>query len=161
MVGSSSYFNFSGAHKAVTNRHSGHQNHGSEDQTIKLPSIHSVFRTLYQVLCSSKQICCCCCQLLQSYPTLCDPTDGSPPGSSIPGILQARILEWVAISFSIQTNLGSRYYHAQLQRTKLRLRESRHLAQKHVASLLSSQQSSLVIPIYVFLNPELHPPHFT
>ena len=32
--------------------------------------------------------------------TLCDPTDGSPPGSSVPGILQARILEWVAISFS-------------------------------------------------------------
>ena len=37
---------------------------------------------------------------LQSCPTLCDPIDGSPPGSSIPGILQARILEWVAISFS-------------------------------------------------------------
>ena len=37
---------------------------------------------------------------LQSYPTLCNPIDGSPPGSSIPGILQARILEWVAISFS-------------------------------------------------------------
>ena len=37
---------------------------------------------------------------LQSCPTLCDPTDGSPPGSSIPGILQARTLEWVAISFS-------------------------------------------------------------
>ena len=37
---------------------------------------------------------------LQSYPTLCDPTDGSPPGFSIPGILQARTLEWVAISFS-------------------------------------------------------------
>ena len=37
---------------------------------------------------------------LQSGPTLCDPTDGSPPGSSVPGILQARILEWVAISFS-------------------------------------------------------------
>ena len=33
-------------------------------------------------------------------PTLCDPIDGSPPGSPIPGILQARILEWVAISFS-------------------------------------------------------------
>ena len=31
---------------------------------------------------------------------LCDPTDGSPPGSSVPGILQARILEWAAISFS-------------------------------------------------------------
>ena len=37
---------------------------------------------------------------LQSCPTLCDPIDGSPPGSPFPGILQARILEWVAISFS-------------------------------------------------------------
>ena len=37
---------------------------------------------------------------LQSCPTLCDPTDGSPPGFSIPGILPARTLEWVAISFS-------------------------------------------------------------
>ena len=37
---------------------------------------------------------------LHSCPTLCDPIDSSPPGSSIPGILQARILEWVAISFS-------------------------------------------------------------
>ena len=37
---------------------------------------------------------------LQSCPTLCDPIDGSPPGSLVPGILQARILEWVAISFS-------------------------------------------------------------
>ena len=39
-------------------------------------------------------------KLLQSCPTLCDPMDGSPPGSSVPGILQARTLEWVAISFS-------------------------------------------------------------
>jgi len=37
---------------------------------------------------------------LQSCPTLCDPIDGSPPGSPIPEILQARTLEWVAISFS-------------------------------------------------------------
>ena len=37
---------------------------------------------------------------LQSCPTLCDPIDGSPPGSPVPGILQARVLEWVAISFS-------------------------------------------------------------
>ena len=37
---------------------------------------------------------------LQSCPTLCDPRDGSPPGSPVPGILQARALEWVAISFS-------------------------------------------------------------
>ena len=37
---------------------------------------------------------------LQSCPTLCNPVDGSPPGSPVPGILQARMLEWVAVSFS-------------------------------------------------------------
>ena len=37
---------------------------------------------------------------LQSCPTLCDPIDDSPPGSPVPGILQARVLEWVAIAFS-------------------------------------------------------------
>ena len=37
---------------------------------------------------------------LQSCPTLCNPRDGSPPGSPVPGILQARTLEWVTISFS-------------------------------------------------------------
>ena len=39
-------------------------------------------------------------KMLQSCPTLCDLIDGSPPGFAIPGILQARTLEWVAISFS-------------------------------------------------------------
>ena len=38
---------------------------------------------------------------LQLCPTLCDPTDSSPPGSAVPGILQATTLEWVAISFCI------------------------------------------------------------
>jgi len=37
---------------------------------------------------------------LQSCATLCDPIDGSPPGSAVPGILQARVLEWVAIAYS-------------------------------------------------------------
>ena len=44
---------------------------------------------------------------LQSCPALCDPKDGSPPGSAVPGILQARTLEWVAVafsSFSLQAN---------------------------------------------------------
>ena len=42
---------------------------------------------------------------LQSCPTLCDPIDSSPPGSPVPGILQARMLEWVAISFSTQPHI--------------------------------------------------------
>ena len=46
------------------------------------------------------QLAAAAAKLLQSCPTLCDPTDGSPPGSPVPGILQARTLEWVAISFS-------------------------------------------------------------
>ena len=44
---------------------------------------------------------------LQACPTLCDPIDGSPPGSPIPGILQARVLEWGAIAFS-------NHYHYQI-----------------------------------------------
>ena len=43
-------------------------------------------------------------EVAQSCPTLCDPVDCSPPGSSIHGILQARILEWVAISFSRESS---------------------------------------------------------
>ena len=46
------------------------------------------------------QSACMCAQSLQSYPTLCDAMDCSPPGSSIHGILQARILEWVAMPSS-------------------------------------------------------------
>ena len=44
--------------------------------------------------------CSAAAKSLQLCPTLCDPIDGSPPGSPVPGILQARTLEWVAISFS-------------------------------------------------------------
>ena len=44
---------------------------------------------------------------LQSCPTLCDPVDGSPPGSPIPGILQARTLEWTAISFSRESTIST------------------------------------------------------
>ena len=47
-------------------------------------------------------------KLLQLCPTLCDPVDGSPPGAPVPGILQARVLEWVAISFS---NTNSLIWH--------------------------------------------------
>ena len=48
----------------------------------------------------------CYAKSLQSCPTLCNPIDGSPPGSPIPGILQARTLEWVAISLSLQRKKG-------------------------------------------------------
>ena len=57
--------------------------------------------TLCQVLSSALRIAAAAAaKSLQSGPTLCDPIDGSPPGSPVPGILQARTLEWVAISFS-------------------------------------------------------------
>ena len=51
---------------------------------------------LFSLLCA--YFVCVCVKLLQSCPSLCDPMDCSPPGSSVHGILQARILEWVAIS---------------------------------------------------------------
>ena len=51
----------------------------------------------------------CCAQSLQSCPTLCNPVDRSPPASSVYGIIQARILEWVAISFSRGLNRPSNW----------------------------------------------------
>ena len=50
--------------------------------------------------CSTSFVTAAAAKSLQSCPTLCDPIDGSSPGSIIPGILQARTLEWAAISFS-------------------------------------------------------------
>ena len=52
------------------------------------------------VVCYVDFCCFCCCLITQLCPTLCDPMDCSPPGSSVHGISQASILEWVAISFS-------------------------------------------------------------
>ena len=49
---------------------------------------------------------------LQSCPTLCDPIDGSPPGSSIHGIFQARVLEWGAIAFSVTEPLGGENFYS-------------------------------------------------
>ena len=49
---------------------------------------------------SKRAVAAAAAKSLQSCPALCDPIDGSPPGSPVPGILQARTLEWVAISFS-------------------------------------------------------------
>ena len=55
---------------------------------------------LYILLYTSQDFAAAAAKSLQSCPTLCDPIDGSPPGSPVPGTLQARTLEWVAISFS-------------------------------------------------------------
>ena len=51
---------------------------------------------------ADKDIAAAAAKSLQSCPTLCDPIDGSPPGSSVHGIFQARVLEWVAVAFSRQ-----------------------------------------------------------
>ena len=53
----------------------------------------------------SLPVCICCCLITKSCPTLCDPMDCSPSGSSVHGLSQARILEWVAISFSKGSSL--------------------------------------------------------
>ena len=55
---------------------------------------------LWKYIPMNKKVATAAAKSLQSCPTLCDPVDGSPPGSPVPGILQARTLEWVAISFS-------------------------------------------------------------
>ena len=73
-------------------------------RTFSLPPLSPTSTPLSHQLCLPvPSLHCCCChqsEVAQSCPTLCDPVDCSPPGSSAHGILQARILEWVAISFS-------------------------------------------------------------
>ena len=66
---------------------------------------HSAFFTV-QLSHPYRVVCVCVC-VTQSCLTLCNPMDCSPPGSFVRGILQARILQWVAISFSSHTGLGS------------------------------------------------------
>ena len=56
---------------------------------------------------------------IQSYPTLCDRIDGSPPGFPVPGILQARTLEWVAINRSTMSKLGVSKHHHQAKSSTL------------------------------------------
>ena len=82
-------------------------------------------------------------KLFQLCLTLCDPIDGSPPGSSVPGILQARILEWVAISFSLSGHYLSVY-----------LADSKALvSSKHLTLLASSLKLSFSLPyITLFLS---------
>ena len=59
-----------------------------------------IHQTVYYNLCTFLHVAAAAAKSLQSCPTLCDPIDGSPPGSPVPGILQARTLEWVVISSS-------------------------------------------------------------
>ena len=84
----------------ISLRERGRERHGdqSSDETKVFYStlcgyLYCLTRQLFSAAATAKS--------LQSCLTLCDPRDGSPPGSPIPGILQARILEWGAISFSI------------------------------------------------------------
>ena len=80
-----------------------------KSRDISLPTkVHLVKAMVFPVVmygCESwtiKKAAAAAAKLLQLCPTLCDPIDGSPPGSPVHGILQGRILEWVAISFSIK-----------------------------------------------------------
>ena len=79
------------------------QSKGSQESspTPQFKSINSsALSFLYSPTCTAIHAAAAAAKSLQSCPTLCDPIDSSPPGSSVPGILQAKILEWVAISFS-------------------------------------------------------------
>ena len=64
----------------------------TKNQSLREISETSDLESVYRSAAAAKS--------LQSYPTLCDPIHGSPPGPAVPGILQARTLEWVDISFS-------------------------------------------------------------
>ena len=74
----------------------------SDSQTIIVPSVRDNRKRWNSFPPTDREevAAAAAAKLFQSCPTLCDPIDGSPPGSPIPGILQAGTLEWVAVSFS-------------------------------------------------------------
>ena len=80
-------------------RNNSRKNDGMEPKQKEYPAV-DVTGDRSKVRCCKEQYCIRYTKSLQSCPTLCDPIDGSLPGSPVPGILQARTLEWVAISFS-------------------------------------------------------------
>ena len=69
-------------------------------QSIGLPGVRHNLASEHALILYLKVAAAAAAKSLQLCPALCDPIDGSPPGSPVPGILQARTLEWVAISFS-------------------------------------------------------------
>ena len=74
--------------------------HHTETTEIKNETTYLKQPESQYIVNKATMICNAAAKLLQSCPTLCDPIDRSPRGSPVPGILQARTLEWVAISFS-------------------------------------------------------------
>ena len=75
------------------------QHHSSKASILQCSAFFKV-KSSHPYMTTGKTIALTAAKSLQSCPTLCDPIDGSPPGSSVLGILQARILEWTASSFS-------------------------------------------------------------
>ena len=71
-----------------------------QDNFLSSRQLCNIWKTVPGMIVDLAAAAAAAAKSLQSCPTLCNPIDGSPPGSPIPGILQARTLEWVAISFS-------------------------------------------------------------
>ena len=78
--------------------------------------------------------CCCCCLVAHLCPTLCNPMDCSPPGSSVHGISQASILEWVAISSSKGSSQPSDWTHISCKSPALQS-DSLSLSQSFISGL--------------------------
>ena len=95
---------------------------------------------------SIKSGCCCAAKSLQSCPTLCDPIDGSPLGFSVPGILQARVLECVAIAFSNKIWLAPLKCRMLLQEKCLLLKPKRVLF-KYAYNFFCHWQSKKIISL--------------
>ena len=94
-------------------------------------------------VCVCVHTCMCACSVTQSCPTLCDPMNCSPPGSSVHGIFQVGILEWVAIPSSIYTHMRERDCHKVLNQLYLK-KESKNKQKQLLREQTSREELSTI-----------------
>ena len=114
------------------------ENHWLHNDCCYLLNTWAFTEYLIKFLCSAAAAA----KSLQSCSTLCDPTDGSPPSSAVPGILQARTLEWVAISFSYWELKEEKDMAPSLTKLSLSCGD-------HFTGVVSIKQKTLITKVYM------------
>ena len=129
---------------------------------LQLQNIHTPHTYTHYVwvwilcVCIHLSLYCCCCLVTKSCPTLCDPVDYSPSGSSVHGVLQARILEWIVMSSSGGSSLPGDWTHVSCLAGRFFTTEALGNHPHTLTFLSLSLSLSLYIYIYIYTHTHTH-----